>query len=71
MHYERYEITPGESMKRKTIVKMESELERGLRLKMKKADKSLDKYLEKGLFKVKVAEANEVLRTVGLPEIKR
>lgn len=50
---------------------MEKELERGLRPKMKKADKSLDQYLEKGLFKKKIAEANEMLKTVGLPKLDR
>ncbi len=33
-----------------------------------KVDKRLDKYLEKGLFKEKIAKANHVLKTVGLPK---
>ncbi len=36
-----------------------------------KVDKSLDKYLTKGLFKDKVEKANEVLRTVGLPKFSK
>lgn len=35
---------------------------------VRKIDKNLDKYLEKGLFKEKVDRANEVLKTIGLPE---
>jgi hypothetical protein len=33
-----------------------------------KVDKSLDTYLDKGLFKEKVKKANEVLKNVGLPK---
>ena len=33
-----------------------------------KVDKSLDKYLDKGLFQEKVDKANHVLATVGLPK---
>lgn len=36
-----------------------------------KVDKSLDKYLEKGLFKEKVDKANHVLKTVGLPKFSK
>jgi hypothetical protein len=36
-----------------------------------KVDKSLDKYLDKGLFKEKVAKANHVLKTVGLPKFSK
>lgn len=36
-----------------------------------KVDKSLDKYLNKGLFKDKVDKANEVLKTVGLPKFSK
>jgi hypothetical protein len=36
-----------------------------------RVDKSLDKYLEKGLFKDKVDKANHVLKTVGLPEFSK
>lgn len=36
-----------------------------------KVDKSLDKYLKKGLFKEKVDKANEVLKTVGLPKLSK
>ncbi len=36
-----------------------------------KVDKSLDKYLEKGLFKEKVDKANHVLKTVGLPKFTK
>ena len=38
---------------------------------IKKVDKSLDKYLNKGLFKDKVDKANEVLKTVGLPDFSK
>ena len=34
---------------------------------IKKVDKKLDKYLTKGPFQEKVDKANEMLRTVGLP----
>lgn len=33
-----------------------------------KVDKSLDQYLNKGLFQDKVDKANHVLATVGLPK---
>lgn len=36
-----------------------------------KVDKNLDKYLDKGLFKEKVAKANHVLKTVGLPKFSK
>ncbi len=36
-----------------------------------KVDKTLDKYLEKGLFKKKIAKANHVLKTVGLPKFSQ
>lgn len=36
-----------------------------------KVDKNLDKYLNKGLFKAKVDQANEVLKTVGLPKFSK
>ncbi len=36
-----------------------------------KIDKSLDKYLEKDLFKDKVDKANHILKTVGLPKFKK
>ncbi len=32
-----------------------------------KVDKTLDKYLKKNLFKEKIDKANQVLKTVGLP----
>ncbi len=36
-----------------------------------KVDKSLDKYLDKNLFKDKVDKANRVLKTVGLPKFTK
>lgn len=36
-----------------------------------KVDKSLDKYLEKGLFQDKIDKANHVLKTVGLPKFSK
>lgn len=36
-----------------------------------KVDKQLDIYLNKGLFKEKVDQANEVLKTIGLPKISK
>ncbi len=36
-----------------------------------KVDKTLDKYLEKGLFKEKVDKANHILKTVGLPKFSQ
>ncbi|MEO5996093.1 MAG: hypothetical protein ABIN89_05190 [Chitinophagaceae bacterium] len=36
-----------------------------------KVDKTLDKYLHKGLFKEKIEKANNVLKTVGLPKFTR
>jgi hypothetical protein len=36
-----------------------------------KVDKSLDKYIDKGLFKEKVDKANHVLKTVGLPKFSK
>ena len=38
---------------------------------IKKVDKNLDKYLNKGLFKDKIDKANEVLKTVGLPDFSK
>lgn len=38
---------------------------------VRKVDKNLDKYLNKGLFKDKVDKANEVLKTVGLPKFSK
>ena len=35
---------------------------------IKKIDKTLDKYLEKGLFKEKIYKANHILKTVGIPK---
>ncbi len=35
-----------------------------------KVDKSLDKYLEKGLFKDKIDKANHILKTVGIPKFE-
>ena len=34
-------------------------------------DKSLDKYLEKGLFKDKIDKANQILKTVGIPKFEK
>ncbi len=36
-----------------------------------RVDKSLDNYLDKGLFKHKVDKANRVLKTVGLPKFTK
>ena len=36
-----------------------------------KVNKSLDKYLDKGLFKEKVDKANHILKTVGLPKFSK
>ena len=36
-----------------------------------KVDKNLDNYLNKDLFKEKVDQANEVLKTVGLPKFSK
>jgi len=36
-----------------------------------KVDKNLDKYLSKNLFKEKVDKANDVLKTVGLPNFSK
>ncbi len=36
-----------------------------------KVDKSLDKYLKKGLFKEKIDKANHILKTVGLPKFEK
>ncbi|WP_315814684.1 hypothetical protein [Paraflavitalea speifideaquila] len=36
-----------------------------------KVDKTLDKYLDKGLFKEKVDKANYVLKTIGLPKFSK
>ena len=36
-----------------------------------KVDKSLDKYLNKDLFKDKVDKANHILKTVGLPKFSK
>ncbi len=36
-----------------------------------RVDKSLDKYLDKGLFKDKVEKANHILKTVGLPKFSK
>lgn len=47
---------------------MEKELKRDFRPKLKKVDKSLDRYLEMNLFKKKVDEANETLKKYGLPK---
>ncbi len=33
-----------------------------------KVDKTLDTYLDKGLFKEKIDKANHILKTVGLPK---
>ncbi|MFP5040988.1 hypothetical protein [Parasediminibacterium sp. JCM 36343] len=35
-----------------------------------KVDKTLDKYLEKNLFKEKIDKANHVLKTVGIPKFE-
>jgi hypothetical protein len=36
-----------------------------------KVDKTLDKYLKKNLFKEKIDKANQVLKTVGLPNFSK
>lgn len=36
-----------------------------------KVDKSLDKYLEKGLFQEKIDKANHILKTVGPPKFDK
>jgi len=36
-----------------------------------KVDKTLDKYLKKGLFKEKIDKANHILKTVGLPKFEK
>jgi len=36
-----------------------------------KVDKSLDKYLNKGLFKDKIDKANDVLKKVGIPDFSK
>ncbi len=36
-----------------------------------KVDKSLDKYLHKGLFKEKIDKANHILKTVGLSKFEK
>ncbi len=36
-----------------------------------KVDKSLDKYVGKGLFKEKVDKANEILKIAGVPKFSK
>lgn len=36
-----------------------------------KVDKTLDKYLKKNLFKEKIDKANQVLKTLGLPNFSK
>lgn len=36
-----------------------------------KVDKSLDKYLEKGMFQDKIDKANHILKTVGIPNFEK
>jgi hypothetical protein len=36
-----------------------------------KVDKTLDKYVDKEVFKEKVNEANRILKTVGLPRFQK
>jgi hypothetical protein len=50
---------------------MKKELERSFRPKNMKVDKSLDKYSEMNLFKKKVDQANETLKTYGLPKFDK
>lgn len=50
---------------------MEKEFEPRLIPKIKKVDKTLDQYLEKGLFKEKIAEANRIIKTYGLPKFDK
>lgn len=35
-----------------------------------KVDRRLDKYLDKGFFKLKIDKANKVLKNVGLPKFE-
>jgi hypothetical protein len=49
-------------------MKQKEKVQKNTNLKIR-YKKSLDKYKDKVLFPEKVARANEILRTVGLPKI--
>lgn len=50
---------------------MEKELERLRKPVLKKADKSLDELLNKGLFKEKIEMAEQTVKKYGLPKFDK